>query len=233
MGFYSLDALGRDARRNGIKTLLPDVNQSKVVCTAEGNDLRIGLGFVRGWGADIARKVVQERERSGPYQSLIDFLRRTPANLKRPAIENLIWVGGFGGLGLTRRELLWQTGLWMGPETDNQRSGSRENHTQMELTLENPYAEIRFPDLDPTEKMIAEYRMLRFSAELHPLKLLQNALPTGTVSSDHLTHLQQGSTVHVVGLVTTRQRPGTAKGYVFVLMAAEHGHSNVSITDDV
>ncbi|MCH2460129.1 MAG: DNA polymerase III subunit alpha [Gemmatimonadetes bacterium] len=233
MGFYSLDALSRDARRNGIKTLLPDVNQSKVVCTAEGNDLRIGLGFVRGWGADIARKVVQERERSGPYQSLIDFLRRTPANLKRPAIENLIWVGGFGGLGLTRRELLWQTGLWMGPETDNQRSGSRENHTQMELTLENPYAEIRFPDLDPTEKMIAEYRMLCFSAELHPLKLLQNALPAGTVSSDHLTHLQQGSTVHVVGLVTTRQRPGTAKGYVFVLMEDEHGPINVIIKPDV
>ena len=233
MGFYSLDALSRDARRNGIKTLLPDVNQSKVVCTAEGNDLRIGLGFVRGWGADIARKVVQERERSGPYQSLIDLLRRAPANLNRPAIENLIWVGGFGGLGLTRRELLWQTGLWMGPETDNQRSGSRENHTQMELTLENPYAEIRFPDLDPTEKMIAEYRMLCFSAELHPLKLLQNALPAGTVSSDHLTHLQQGSTVHVVGLVTTRQRPGTAKGYVFVLMEDEHGPINVIIKPDV
>ena len=233
MGFYSLDALGRDARRNGIKTLLPDVNQSKVVCTAEDNDLRIGLGFVRGWGTDIARKVVQERERSGPYRSLIDFLRRTPATLKRPAIENLIWVGGFGGLGLTRRELLWQAGLWIGPETDNEHSGGRENHTQTELTLENPYTEIQFPDLDPTDRMIAEYRVLRFSAELHPLTLLQDALPADTVSSDRLTHLRQGSMVHVVGLVTTRQRPGTAKGYVFVLMEDEHGPINVIVKPDV
>ena len=54
MGFYSLDALGRDARRNGIRTLLPDVNRSDVVCTAEDEDLRIGLGFLRGWGTEVA-----------------------------------------------------------------------------------------------------------------------------------------------------------------------------------
>ena len=81
--------------------------------------------------------------------------------------------------------------------------------------------------------MIAEYRMLRFSAELHPLVLLQDALPTGTVSSDRLTHLRQGSMVHVVGLVTTRQRPGTAKGYVFVLMEDAHGPMNVIVKPDV
>ena len=125
MGFYSLDALGRDARRNGIQTLLPDVNKSQVECTAEGDDLRIGLGFVRSWGTEIAERIVAEREKSGPYASLADFLRRTPASLKRPAIENLIWVGGFSGFGLTRRELLWQAGLWLGPETDNERTGGR------------------------------------------------------------------------------------------------------------
>ena len=64
MGFYSLDALGRDARRNGIRTLLPDVNRSRVICTAEGDDLRIGLGFVRGWGTEIAERVVEEREKT-------------------------------------------------------------------------------------------------------------------------------------------------------------------------
>src|SRR5690606_35717997 len=67
MGFYSLDALARDARRNGIRTLAPDVNRSGVVCTAEtcgeragegAGALRIGLGFVRGWGEEIAARVV-------------------------------------------------------------------------------------------------------------------------------------------------------------------------------
>ena len=233
MGFYSLDALGRDARRNGIRTLLPDVNRSGVVCTAEGDDLRIGLGFVRGWGTEIAERVVTERERAGPYRSLVDFLRRTPAALERPAVENLIWVGGFGDFGLTRRELLWQAGLWLGPESGDERTGGREDHAQIEMGLEDPYAGLAFPDLDPSDRMIAEYRMLRFSAELHPLTLLEGALPSGTVASDRLPHLRQGSTVRVAGLVTTRQRPQTAKGYVFVLMEDEHGPINVIVKPDV
>ena len=233
MGFYSLDALGRDARRNGIQTLLPDVNKSQVECTAEGDDLRIGLGFVRSWGTEIAECIVAEREKSGPYASLADFLRRTPASLKRPAIENLIWVGGFSDFGLTRRELLWQAGLWLGPETDNERTGGREDHAQTELELADPYANLSFPDLGPTDRMVAEYRMLRFSAELHPLTLLKGVLPDGTVSSDHLPYLRQHSTVRVAGLVTTRQRPGTAKGYVFVLMEDEHGPINVIVRPDI
>ncbi len=233
MGFYSLDALGRDARRNGIQTLLPDVNKSQVECTAEGDDLRIGLGFVRSWGTEIAERIVAEREKSGPYASLADFLRRTPASLKRPAIENLIWVGGFSGFGLTRRELLWQAGLWLGPETDNERTGGREDHAQTELELADPYANLSFPDLGPTDRMVAEYRMLRFSAELHPLTLLKGVLPDGTVSSDRLPYLRQHSTVRVAGLVTTRQRPGTAKGYVFVLMEDEYGPINVIVKSDI
>jgi len=233
MGFYSLDALGRDARRNGIRTLLPDMNRSQVKCTAEGDDLRVGLGFVRGWGAEIAQRVVAERERGGPYRSLSDFLRRTPAALKRPAIENLIWVGGFADFGLTRRELLWQAGLWLGPETDADRTGGRHDHAQTELALDDPYAGLSFPDLEAHDQMIAEYRMLRFSAELHPLSLLGDALPEGTVGSDRLPDLQQGSTVRVAGLVTTRQRPGTAKGYVFVLMEDECGPINVIVKPDI
>jgi error-prone DNA polymerase len=233
MGFYSLDALGRDARRNGVRTLLPDVNQSGVACKAEGEDLRIGLGFVRGWGEAVAERVVEERERRGPYRSLADFLRRTPAALERPAVENLVWVGGFSSFGLTRRELLWQAGLWLGPETDDDRTGGREDHAQIEMALEDPYADLSFPDLGPSDRMVAEYRMLRFSAELHPLSLLQGALPAGTVSSDRLPHLRQGSTVRVAGLVTTRQRPQTAKGYVFVLMEDEHGPVNVIVKPDV
>jgi DNA polymerase III alpha subunit len=81
--------------------------------------------------------------------------------------------------------------------------------------------------------MIAEYRMLRFSADLHPLTLLHDSLPDGTVTSDRLPHLKQGSTVQVAGLVTTRQRPGTAKGYVFVLMEDEHGPINVIVKPDI
>lgn len=233
MGFYSLDALGRDARRNGIRTLLPHVNRSGVACTAEGSDLRIGLGFVRGWGTEIAETVVEERAQRGPFTSLVDFLRRTPAALKRPAVENLVWVGGFEDSGLTRRELLWQVGLCLGPESDDDRTGGRDDHAQTELALDDPYAGLTFPDLGPAEQMVAEYRMLHFSAALHPLSLLAGQLPPGTLTSDRLQNLDQHATVQVAGLVTARQRPGTAKGYVFVLMEDEAGQINVIVKPDV
>jgi error-prone DNA polymerase len=233
MGFYSLDALGRDARRNGVRTLLPDVNRSRMACTPEDGSLRIGLGFIRGWGTDVAEAVVAERDARGAFRSLVDFLRRTPASLKRPAVENLIWVGGFEGFGLTRRELLWQAGLWLGPESDGGRRGGREDHAQTELGLEEPYAALAFRDLEARDRMVAEYRMLHFSAELHPLSLLADQLPDGTVTSDRLRELPQHATVRVAGLVTARQRPGTAKGYVFVLMEDEAGPVNVIVKPDV
>src|SRR5216110_3140523 len=111
MGFYSLDALGRDAKRNGVEIQLPDVNESDVWCTIEretGNGkretggVRIGLGFVRDWSEETATAVVIERERRGPYASIGDFVRRAPPKLKRTAIEHLVWVGGCDGFGLTR-----------------------------------------------------------------------------------------------------------------------------------
>ena len=234
MGFYSLDALGRDARRHGIEIRLPDVNRSRVACIPEEDQLRVGLGFVRNWGVDIAERVVEERERGGAYRSLVDFLRRTPAALKRPTIENLIWVGGFDAFGLTRRELLWQAGLWLGPEAEeDRRSGGREDHPQRELDLDEPYAGMSFPDLDQAGRMVAEYRLLRFSAELHPISLFRDRLPADTVTSDQFADLPQQSTVRVAGIVTTRQRPSTAKGYVFILMEDEAGPINVIVKPKV
>src|SRR6266702_2061431 len=128
MGFYSLDALGRDALRNGIEMRLPDVNTSDVWCTVERNAgcemrnagaVRVGLGFVRDWSEETATAVVTERERHGPFRGIGDFVRRAPPQLKRTGIEHLVWVGGCDGFGLTRRELLWQVGLWLPPEAEH------------------------------------------------------------------------------------------------------------------
>ncbi len=229
MGFYSLDALGRDARRNGIHLLLPDVNRSSVKSTVEGDHLRIGLGFVRGLGVGNAERIVWERGYRGPFTSLADFLRRTPASLKRPAVENLVWVGAFETMGLTRRELLWQTGLWLGPESDSKRTSTREDHPQCELPLNDPYADVPFGDLDDADRMIAEYRMLKFSTFSHPLELLREQLPLDRVTAGRLPHLQQRSKVCIAGIVTARQRPSTAKGYVFVLLEDEDGPMNAIV----
>src|SRR5213594_696190 len=92
MGFYSTEVLAGDARRHGIEIVRPDINLSAVWCTVEGGkdgrdgkggrngaasaDLaihaapRVGLGFVRDWGEDAAREVVEERDRNGPYRGV-------------------------------------------------------------------------------------------------------------------------------------------------------------------
>ena len=262
MGFYSLDAIGRDARRHGVGVRLPDLNASEVACTAEGDDVRIGLGMIRDWGMDVAELVVAERARGGPFKSLPDFLRRTPAALKRDAIENLIWVGGLDSLGIERRDLLWQTGLWLGPETETEaerrrralatnaaglggdgrnappvrgrRGVDRSDRDQIELGFDDPWADLRFGGTHDMEKMIAEYRILSFAASLHhPFALVGDHLPERTVSSARFADLPGGSEVRVAGIVVARQRPQTAKGYIFILMEDESGPINAIVKPDV
>src|SRR3989449_1005141 len=115
MGFYSLDALGRDAQRHGIEIRLPDVNKSEVWCDVEGAAVRVGLGFICDWSEETASAVVTERARGGPFRGIGDFMRRAPPRLKRNAIEHLVRVGGCDAFGLTRRELLGGGGVGSPP----------------------------------------------------------------------------------------------------------------------
>jgi len=248
MGFYSLDALGRDAQRNGIAIRLPDVNASDVWCTIERETLkdsltvaghgtrdtgsvRIGLGFIRDWSEETATAVVAERKRSGPFRSIGDFVRRAPPRLKRSAIEHLVWVGGCDGFGLTRRELLWQVGLWLPPEAES--GADARGRRQLELALNHPHEGLRFSGLAADERLLAEYAVLGFAASGHPLSLLRGALPSGVVQSDRLAQLEHGARVAVAGLVVARQRPETAKGFIFVLLEDEAGMVNVIVRPDV
>ena len=214
MGFYSLDALGRDANRNDVGILLPDVNASDVWCTIErdagcemrdAGAVRVGLGFVRDWSEETATELVLERERRGPFTSIGDLARRAPPRLKRTAIEHLVWVGGCDGFGLTRRELLWQVGLWLPPEAA--RDSDARARRQLELALNHPHEGLRFGGLAAEERLLAEYAVLGFAPGGHPLSLLKGALPPGVVQSDALSGREHATTVDVAGLVVARQRP--------------------------
>jgi error-prone DNA polymerase len=230
MGFYSLDALGRDAARHDVRILLPDVNASDVWCTVEGGQVRVGLGFIREWNEEHATAVVEERERHGPYRGLGDLVRRAPPGLTRNAFDHLVWVGACDGFGLTRRELLWQVGLWLGPKEDRDPTRVRR---QLELPLDHPHETLRFGGVDASEKLLAEYAVLGFAASGHPLALLAGSLPSSAVRSDRLVEREHGEILEVVGMVVARQRPQTAKGFVFILMEDEGGMTNVIVHPDV
>jgi len=231
MGFYSIDALGRDALRNGIEMRLPDINRSDVWCTVEGHTVRIGLGFIRRWSEETATATVVEREHHGPFKSVGDFIRRAPPMLKRTAIEALMWVGGCDAFGLTRREMLWQVGLWLPPKAS--RSVDGRGRRQLELALNHPHEQLAFGGLTPHERLLAEYATLGFSASGHPLSLVRNALPPGLTLNRDLDDLKAGVKCQVAGLVVARQRPETAKGIVFLLVEDETGMTNVIVRPDV
>ncbi|HKC39791.1 MAG TPA: DNA polymerase III subunit alpha, partial [Gemmatimonadales bacterium] len=231
MGFYSIDALGRDAMRNDIDLRLPDINVSDVWCTVESSALRVGLGFIRHWSEETATATVLEREQHGPFKSVGDFIRRAPATLKRTAIEALMWVGGCDGFGLTRRELLWQVGLWLPPKASQ--SGDGRGRRQLELALNHPHEQLAFGGLAAHERLLAEYATLGFSASGHPLSLVRNALPPDLTLNRDLGNLKTGVKCKVAGLVVARQRPETAKGIVFMLVEDETGMTNVIVRPDV
>src|SRR5437879_12431219 len=95
MGFYSIDALGRDALRNGIEMRLPDINRSDVWCTVECHTVRIGLGFIRHWSEETATATVVEREHHGPSKSVGACIRRAPPRRNRTPIDARLRTGRY------------------------------------------------------------------------------------------------------------------------------------------
>ena len=237
MGFYGPHVLVGDGKRHGVEVLPPDINRSGANCTVEGNAVRVGLRYVKGLSETTAREVEHERRRGGPFRSLFGFLERT--RLKREAVENLIACGAFDGFGpstapggvlrtgLERRELVWQLGLLYRSEGHN----SRERQLSLPLPTEQDMVPLkRMSDWD---RMAADYAILGLSPDRHPMAFLRPQLHEGVVPSRMLASLPDGSPVEVAGLVVCRQRPGTAKGFVFLVLEDEFGLVNVIVKPDL
>jgi error-prone DNA polymerase len=190
--------------------------------------VRIGLAYVDGVGEKGGGAVEEARGRGGTFQSLGDFCWRT--GLRREAVENLVQAGAFDDFGLNRRELLWQLGLVYRPATvhpDGWPSG------QALLPLPTKQDEVPLRDLTPWERLLADYAVLNLSPNYHPMGLIRSHLHEGIVSTAHLEHLPDGSPVAVAGLVVCRQQPGTAKGFVFLVLEDELGLANVVVKPQV
>ena len=239
MGFYAPDTLAHEAQRRGIELAPADVNASEVECTVEELGpparVRIGLGYVLGVRADEVEALVEARRARGPFRSLADLASRAGAG--RPALEKLAWAGACDALavavgngspaagGHARRTALWQLGVAA--------PGERlPSGTQLSLPLEVPAAPA-LRALDPWEGMVADYATTGLTLGPHPLALLRPNLPAGTVTCQDLERLRHETPVRIGGLVVARQRPGTAKGIVFILLEDEFGTINLIVPPPV
>ncbi len=221
MGFYGPHVLVNDGKRHGVNVLPPDINLSGANCAIEGDAVRIGLRYVKGLSEATAQEVAEERQQNRPFRSLFDLLERT--RLKREPVENLIACGAFDGLGLERRELLWQIGLLYRSHGRNRRE------RQLVLPLPTEQDMVELAPMSEWDRMVADYAILGLSPNHHPMAFLRPRLNEGIVPSRMLESLPDGTPVEVAGLVVCRQRPGTAKGFVFVVIEDEFGLVNLVV----
>lgn len=190
--------------------------------------VRLGLGYILGVRQDEVEALVAARAEGGPFRSLADLASRAGAG--RPSLDRLAWAGACdsligGSSEHARRTALWQLGVAV--------PGERMlEGTQLSLPLEVPDAPALRP-LTPWESMIGDYATTGLTLGAHPMQLLRGSLEPGTVSIGDLARLPHNTAVKLGGLVVARQRPGTAKGIVFLLLEDEFGTINLIVPPDL
>ncbi len=219
MGFYSSATLVKDARRHGVKTWPICVAQSEWNCTVISNEsIRLGFCVVNGLRREHADALVCERT-ARPFSSLDDFRKRVP--LSKEELRTLALLGAFNSFSEHRRNALWQVEEMRFDDLLTNSSKPRRAKQR------SPLARMTMP-----ERVEADYETISLTTGPHPMKLLRAELPEAWRAID-LPKARHGSIVQIAGNVICRQRPGTAKGFVFISLEDETGVSNAIVTPDL
>lgn len=222
MGFYSPQSLVADARRHGVLVHGPCVNASLAHATCEnrGMEVRLGLGAVRHIGADLAQRIVDERQAGGPFATLLDLTGRV--QLSVPQTESLATAGALGCFGGSRREALWAAGAAAAERPDRLPGVGSASHAPA------------LPGMSARELAAADVWATGVSPDSYPTQFLREDLEAmGVIPAGRLASVPDGSRVLVAGAVTHRQRPATARGVTFVNLEDETGMVNVLCTPGV
>jgi error-prone DNA polymerase len=234
MGFYSPSSLVGDARRHHVQVLPARLHNSDWDCTLEedgrvdplvggaegiearGVSLRLGLREVKGLSEDEGLRVVAARNQGGPFLSVADLARR--ASLDRGALSALARSDVLADLGLSRREAVWAVeGLWT------------QSTPLLEGLASSDDGE-RLPVATRFEEMQLDYKYMGLSLDAHPIGLAREWLGRrGVLPISRLLELEPDRVVKIAGLVTSRQRPMTASGVVFMSLEDETGMANVVV----
>jgi len=227
MGFYHPATVVKDAQRHGLRVKPIDVTRSDWNCTLEhdGNTiiLRIGLRYVRGLQQAAAEAVTCARSQAS-FASVDDLARRVP-KLNRANLAMLARIGALNNLNgnnaLNRRDALWQVERAVkkrGPLLE----GIIEYDTRSPL--------LRMTD---EERLVSDFHGTGMTTGPHPMFYRRDELQRmGVKSAIEIRCLPHGKQVIVAGCVITRQRPGTAKGIIFMTLEDETGTSRIVVMPD-
>ncbi len=218
MGFYSPATIVRDARRHGVKVRPVCVARSSLMCIIEpDNSIRLGFCVVQGLNGEHAQRMLDERQRA-PFVSMEDFKWRS--GLNKTEMRALADIGALNCLARHRREALWQV----------EKDSLDDDLFAWAACRSQPVPETSpLAAMDSMERLRADYRGMRLTTGPHPMALIRAQLPGVWTASD-LPKARNGQVVRIAGNVICRQRPGTAKGFVFISLEDETGVSNAIVT---
>lgn len=215
MGFYSRATLVRDAKLRGIKVRPACIVESALQCTVEADDiLRLGLNQLNGISRQPLQSIMAEREQH-PWRDLHDFLQRCPLSKNERRV--LASSGALNTLGHHRRSALWEVEDVREADLFSYSDTPRDAALTSALTA-----------MSSTERLEADYQTQSLTTGPHPMAYIRQQAPGVTRACD-LKKARHGQHITIAGQVICRQRPGTAKGHVFISLEDETGIANAFV----
>ncbi len=221
MGFYAPAQIVRDARQHGVTVRPVCVNASRWDCTLEPDGpkkfaVRLGLRMAKGFANTHAAALVFNRGDT-PYETIADLHRR--GHIPAAALETLAEADAFKALRLDRRQALWQVRALA--DTDLPLFAAGE-------TIHEP--PVAIAAMRPGREVVEDYRSVGLSLRHHPVAFLRADLRARAIlTAADLTGVRDGKWVEVAGIVLVRQRPGSARGVMFITIEDETGHANLIV----
>jgi error-prone DNA polymerase len=235
MGFYTPATIVKDAQRHRVKVKPVCVMNSDWRCTVvDDNTFRLGLCVVNGLRQERAEQIEQERK-NRQFNSLDDFKRRI--FLSKDELRTLAELGALNCFAQHRRAAMWKAEETLHDDllTPSRLVAAFVSNTEppkqalatVSASTTSPLAPMTLP-----ERVKADYDTMNLTTGPHPMKLLRGNLPNIWRAID-LIHARHGSIIQIAGNVICRQRPGTAKGFVFISLEDETGVSNAIVEPEL
>jgi error-prone DNA polymerase len=225
MGFYQPAQIVIDARKHGVEVRPVDINYSQWDNTLEeksGNYCAVRLGFrqVKGLQFDDMQLLTDARQQPFGYvHSLLD------AGVSMASLEKLADADAFRSIGLDRRRALWEVAALSDSPIGMFEGQPSESANEPQLTL---------PLLTDAAHVVEDYAATGLSLKAHPVSFVRPQLDSLRVMrTENLSKMKNGDAIKVAGLITVRQRPGTAKGVLFITIEDESGFANLVVWEKV
>jgi len=226
LGFYAPAQIVRDAQEHGVTARPVDVNQSEWDCTLEdgGSVLRLGLRMVDGLRRRAADAIVGAVKQRGPFTSIFDLWRASEVSAS--SLHDLATADAFGSMQLDRQHATWEV-----------RALNGKPLPLFDGVPEPRVTGTRLPTISLSDDVTSDYCSVGLSLKAHPVSFLRSVLKSRQVLTAVEAKNEKispfGRVVSVAGIVLFRQRPGTAKGVMFMTIEDETGRMDLIVRPDV